>query len=361
MAMQNQVDELLQLLTVLGADIEPHQSLAQVSPSFLRSRLQQLLGLALPSSISNSKGKLSALGGNSVAEDLSEANLAGFFASSSSMAHQGHSHQHADGSMCSGEHGGQQSQQGHSHSHDGGHGHDHSHGGHEECHEDELDEASPNVDSNQVIQLLRNYLSMVVQQIQETWRQPPLFPGGPVRNAFFLKEHAPSGRVATPKQRGTHNLLLTVAGSAEIPASNGTEKISLIMVSYAHDSPEARKSVFGGLVEIDLPREILHMFQELLEYNAKKCPAIKSKDNVQQGPASAGFRPSFIAPLEDLDKDATSEKFDLKEQDLQKLVECIVCKRLGPEMKCARCKQKVYCSGYCQLQDWKEHKNTCGK
>ena len=42
-------------------------------------------------------------------------------------------------------------------------------------------------------------------------------------------------------------------------------------------------------------------------------------------------------------------------------VECSVCKKNGPMLKCAQCSTKLYCGRDCQKGDWKKHKKVCKK
>jgi hypothetical protein len=42
--------------------------------------------------------------------------------------------------------------------------------------------------------------------------------------------------------------------------------------------------------------------------------------------------------------------------------ECTVCRKRGPGMlKCARCREAVYCSGECQRADWPQHRGPCSQ
>lgn len=373
--------ELLQLLTVLGVQVDDDGSLARVSPAFLESRVQTYLGLA-QSGVGGGGAKLSF----AEARDIREISLKAY---EMAMVHNGNQHGHGHS------HDGND----HGHSHDGdGHGNGHSHGagaahrhphgghgdsdhGHEHTHEgepcsghgdndddededeDEDDEADSVPPINQVLRAVRHYLSTLIQGIQQAWSRPPLFPGAPRHNIWVLYEPTRDGK-PSPTNLG-HDIVLTIAGASTLPPPTDypdQKPTPVILLHYTHDSPAARKDLFGNTMKMSLPREILHLLSLLLEANSKRCPTFKAVAEAQVGTSSSGFKPSFLVPVrEEHPEEDMIKRLDLKKEAIGKLVGCDVCGLLGPDLKCAKCKGRTYCSAACQRKDWKEHKGSCGK
>jgi len=393
----NPVFELLQLLTVLGVQVDNDDSLARVSPAFLESKVQTYLGFA-QSGLGGGGAKLSI----EEMKDIGEVSLKAYeMVSVFDDGEHGHGHSHDDGD----DHGHDHSHgagAAHSHSHDGGHGdsghgHGHTHGGepcsghgdegggndddddhddhddHDDEDEDEEDDDDDDDDEadsgppiNQVLRALRHYLSVLTQGIQQAWSRPPLFPGAPRHNIWVLREPTRDGK-PSPTNLG-HDLVLTIAGASTtllpLPPTDSPDQkpTPLILLHYTHDSPAARKGLWGNTMQMSLPREILHLLSLLLEANSKRCPAFKTVAGAQVGTSSNGFKPSFLVPVrEEHPEEEKIKKLDLKKETIGKLVGCDVCGLLGPDLKCAKCKGRTYCSAGCQRKDWKEHKGSCGK
>ncbi|KAF8457669.1 hypothetical protein BGX38DRAFT_1265519 [Terfezia claveryi] len=348
--------ELLQLLTVLGVQVDDDDSLAWVSPAFLESRVQTYLGLA-QSGVGSGGAKLSF----GEARDIREISLKAY---EMATVHDGNQHGHGH-SHDANDHGHSHDGDGHGHGHshgagaahrhphgghgDSDHGHEHTHGG-EPCSghgdndddedEDEDDEADSVPPINQVLRALRHYLSTLTQGIQQAWARPPLFPGAPRHNIWVLYEPTRDGK-PSPTNLG-HDLVLTIAGASTLPPPQTTQTKNQLQMS--------------------LPREILHLLSLLLEANSKRCPTFKAVAEAQVGTSSSGFKPSFLVPVrEEHPEEDMIKRLDLKKEAIGKLVGCDVCGLLGPDLKCAKCKGRTYCSAACQRKDWKEHKGSCGK
>lgn len=385
----NRALELLQLLTVLGVHVDNDERLARVSPAFLESRVQSYLAFAQGGGLDAGGGKV-GIGG--AARDIQEVGLQAY---EMPPVHGGqHAHDHGGHSHDGGEHGhGHDHAHGHSHgTGDGdgdghGHGHEHTHGG-EPCgghgggEEDEDeddgegeeeedgedgdgDEDDDGPRTNQVLRALRHYLSVLTQGIQHTWSQPRLFPGAPRSNTWVLREPTRDG-IPSPTNPG-HDLVLTIAGATTLPApaaaaADQEQQTPVILLYYAHESPAAHKGVFGNTMHLTLPREILHLVALLLDANSKRCPAFTAVAETQVGTSANGFKPSFFVPVrEEQPEEDRIKGLDLGRETIAKMVVCHVCGMLGPDLKCAQCKHRTYCSAGCQRKDWKEHKANCGK
>ncbi|KAF8471271.1 hypothetical protein BDZ91DRAFT_519832 [Kalaharituber pfeilii] len=363
--------ELLQLQAGLGIGIEHHESLSRLSPAFLEARVQKFLEMAQPAVLSAAKPKLELPG----TEDIQNINLKAYEMPPIHGGGHGHSHTH-DGSICTGDHG-------HSHSHDHGHGHSHSHDTHDHGHshggepceghddnedqeddddidDDDVDDEGSGDDEmvniNPALQMLKHYMSSLTQGIKSAWAQRPLFEGAPRRSIWVLREATRGGKPSTVNLG--HDLVLTIGGASTIPSKEGP--VPVILLHYAPESPQARKGLWGDTMSMSLPREILHLIEILLNSNTKKCPAFKAVEGVQMGSTAAGFKPSFFVPVseEHPSKDKIGN-LNITKEVIGTLVSCSVCGLLGPDLKCAKCKKKVYCSAACQKKDWKEHKAVC--
>ncbi|KAF8429656.1 hypothetical protein EV426DRAFT_570717 [Tirmania nivea] len=370
----NPAFELLQLLTALGVQIDNDDSLTRVSPAFLESKVQAYLGFA-QSGVGDGAAKLSIMETRDIREiSLKAYEMAPVHGGQHEHGHShdwndhGHSHDEGNDHGHGHSHGAGAA---HSYSHDGnGHGHEHTHGG-EPCGghggeegedaDDEAGFADPPI--SQVLRALRHYLSVLTQGIQQAWSRPPLFPGAPRHNIWVLREPTHDGK-PTHTNLG-HDLVITIAGASTLPAPADSPDQNLtpvILLHYTHDSPAARKGLWGNTMQMSLPREILHLLSLALEANSKRCPAFKAVAEAQVGTSSSGFKPSFLVPVrEEHPEEEKIKRLDLKKETIGKFVSCDVCGLLGPDLKCAKCKERTYCSAGCQKRDWKEHKGGCGK
>ena len=384
----NSAFELLQLLTVLGVQVDNDDSLARVSPAFLESKVQTYLGFA-QSGAGGGGAKLSI----EETKDIREVSLKAYeMVPVFDDSEHGHGHSH-DGNDHGHSHDGDD--HGHDHSHGAGAAHGHSHGEHEHEHthggepcsghgdegdegddnedddededededEDDDDEADSGPPINQALRALRYYLSNLTQGIHQAWSRPPLFPGAPRHNIWVLREPTRDGKPSLTNLG--HDLVLTIAGASTLPPptdSPDQTPTPVILLHYTHDSPAVHKGLFGNTMQMSLPREILHLLSLLLEANSKRCPAFKAVAEAQVGTSSNGFKPSFLVPVKEEHPDEEKiKRLDLKKETIEKLVSCDICGLLGPDLKCAKCKGRTYCSAGCQRKDWKEHKGSCGK
>lgn len=353
--------ELLQLLTVLGVGIESHDSLTSLSPSFLESKLQSYLSLAQTKvGAANSKIDIAAV------EDLNRIDLKPYQTApvhEGGHGHGGHGHDHSH-SHDGNDHGHDHSHGGHDHGHDGhdhghdGHDHSHTHDG-EPCSGHDSDSDSDSAQSiNQVLRALKHYMSILTQGILSAWNRPPMFPGAPRRNIWVLRE---PNRLPTSTNQG-HDLILTIAGGTTLTVETDGEpsQVPVILLNYALETPQALQALFGETMISIHPREILHLLQTMLDANHRRCPSFKAVDDAQVGPASVGFKPSFLVPVsEESPDEANVSSLDIRKDKLDKLATCDICGFLGPDLKCAKCKIRTYCSAACQRNDWKKHKVDC--
>lgn len=398
----NPTYELIQLLSALEVGVESHDTLLRISPTFLRTRLQRYLSFAQPQVVAT--GQTKVVLPSAIAGDLAKVDFTMFEMGPIHGAPQAHSHSHDDGTECHGDHG-----PAHGHGHDHGadenhdHGHSHSAGGHSHESEDEEEEDEEEEDHdhhghshggepcdgdhgapadhhghshggepcdgdhggdvddvNQVLRAMKYYLSMLVQGIRTQWARPPMFPGAPKRTIWVLQE---DGKPSNDENPG-HNLVLTVAGAANITINHEgiPATTPVVLLHYSSDTGKARKSLFGDTMHLNMPREILHILEVILEANSAKCPPFTPPKDVLVGGSTMGFKASFLAPLSDVTPSVeVIGDLDMTGDVIEKFVECGVCAMLGPELKCARCRGKAYCSALCQRKDWKDHKIVCGK